>query len=133
MAEATVVRPVEANEPTTQESTHEPDRYITPVVDIYENEGVGLVVLADLPGLASDDVTLSVEKDVLTIKGVVRESVERPWVYREFTPVGYFRQFTLGKKIDQGAIKAEYKHGVLRVTLPFAEEAKPRQIEVKVA
>ncbi|MCC6548104.1 Hsp20/alpha crystallin family protein [Candidatus Sumerlaeota bacterium] len=133
MAEDTVARPVEANEPTTQESTHEPERYISPAVDIYENEASGLVVLADMPGLTNEAVSLSVEKDVLTIKGVARESVELPWVYREFTPVGYFRQFTLGKKIDQGAIKAEYKHGVLRVTLPFAEEVKPRQIEVKVA
>jgi HSP20 family protein len=133
MIENTVARPVEAPVATSQEATHEPERYLSPAVDIYEKEGVGLVVLADMPGLTQDAITLSVEKDVLTIKGVVKPAVEREFVYREFEPVGYFRQFTLGNKINQTSINAEYKHGVLRLTLPFAEEVKPRQIEVKVA
>ncbi len=94
---------------------------------------VRIWMLADMPGLTQDAITLSVEKDVLTIKGVVKPAVEREFVYREFEPVGYFRQFTLGNKINQTSINAEYKHGVLRLTLPFAEEVKPRQIEVKVA
>jgi len=114
------------------EATREPERYVTPAVDIYEDEN-GLVLAADLPGLDQDSVSVSVEKDVLTIKGAPRNHEERQYLYREFEPVGYFRQFELGKRIDQGAIKAEYKHGVLRLILPFAEEAKPRQITVQVA
>lgn len=133
MAETTTLEKTTETTPTkTREATHEPERYIAPSVDIYES-GEGLHVVVDMPGLASDDIHVSTEKDVLTIKGVRRERAERDYLYREFEPQGYFRQFTLGNKINQGAIKAEYKHGVLKLLLPFAEEVKPRQIEVRVA
>lgn len=132
MAENTVARTEQNVIATPQESTHEPDRYVTPAVDIFEEQN-GLVVVADMPGLTQDAISISVEKDVLTIKGVTKEAAERGYIYREFEPVGYFRQFTLGNHINQTGIKAEYKHGVLRLVLPFAEESKPRVIDVKVA
>lgn len=133
MAENTTLNPIqETPVAETRENTHEPERYVAPSVDIYETSE-GLHVIADMPGLDQDDIHVSTEKDVLTIKGVRREQMEREYLHREFQPVGYFRQFTLGNKIDQGAINAEYRHGVLRLTLPFAQEVKPRQIEVRVA
>jgi HSP20 family molecular chaperone IbpA len=116
----------------TQETTREEGRFVAPVVDIFETAD-GLSVVADLPGMALDQINVSVEKDVLTIKAPAPVSPERSYSYREFEPVGYFRQFRLGNKIDQGAIKAEYQHGVLKLSLPFAAESKPRLIEVRVA
>ena len=126
----TVANP--AAEETARESTHEAERYVAPAVDIVESSH-GLTVVADLPGLSQEDIHVSTEQNVLTIKGVRRESAEREFVHREFHPVGYYRQFTLGNKVDQKKIRAEYRHGVLRLELPFAEELKPRQIAVKVA
>ncbi len=116
-----------------QESTHEPERYVAPAVDIYETDE-GLHLVADMPGLDQSDINVSVEQDVLTIKGTNRWKTEgEGMLIQEFEPLGYYRQFTLGSKIDQNAIKASYRHGVLELELPFAAEAKPRQIEVKVA
>lgn len=127
---------------TAVEATREEGRYVTPPVDIYET-AEGLTVVADVPGLAQDQLDLSVDNRVLTIKGRVwaepvatdgnhRTAVLRP-VLREFEPTGYFRQFTLGEKIDPTRIGAELRHGVLTLRLPFAEKAKPQQITVKVA
>lgn len=115
------------------EQTHEPERFATPVVDIYETAD-GLRVLAEMPGLEREHISISVEKDVLTLKGVVQSAApQAEVVYQEFEPVSYFRQFRLGSKINQNQIGAEYRNGVLNVLLPFAEETKPRQIQVQVA
>jgi len=111
------------------EATREPERAIAPAVDIIETKE-GLVVIADLPGVAQDGIHIAVDNGLLTIKGTVDTSNGREYLYREFEPVAYFRQFTLGEKINQAAIKAEYKNGVLTLNLPFAEETKPRQITV---
>jgi HSP20 family protein len=133
MAENTV--PTRINENTSvpaHETTRDQERYVTPPVDIYEtNEG--LVVVADMPGLERENLEISVEQDVLTIKGTFIDNGERDFFYREFTPSSYFRQFNLGNKIDQTRIDAQYRNGVMRLTLPFAEAAKPRTIEVKLA
>jgi HSP20 family molecular chaperone IbpA len=123
-----------ANEGTTTltEATREPERYLTPAVDIFETK-TGLTVIADLPGIHQEDVHLSVDNDVLTIKGTVDDANTEPeYWHKEFNLVSYFRQFTLGQKIDQGRIGAEFKNGSLTVTLPFAEAAQPRRIEVRV-
>jgi HSP20 family protein len=115
----------------SREQTRDQERFITPPVDIFEQDE-GLVVMADMPGLERENLEISVDQDVLTIKGVHVDRGEREFLHREFTPASFFRQFNLGGKIDQGRINAEYRHGVLKVRLPFAEETKPRSIEVKV-
>jgi HSP20 family protein len=133
MAENTIAaRTPENANLTTKETTRDQERFTIPPVDIYE-ENDGLVVVADMPGLERENLEISVEQDVLTIKGTHIETGERDFIYREYTSSSYFRQFTLGNKIDQTAINAEYRHGVLRLRLPFAESAKPRTIEVKLA
>jgi HSP20 family molecular chaperone IbpA len=133
MAENTVqTYEAQAQAENGREDTREPERYVTPAVDIYEVEN-GLVVVADMPGLEKEDVDVATDKDILTIKGRARQAIEREWAYQEFQPTGYFREFRLGNKIDQGKINAEYSGGVLKVQLPFAEEVKPRKIDVKVA
>ncbi len=108
------------------------ERFISPAVDIFEG-AKGLNLVADVPGLDKESIADSVENDLLTIKGAARQGIERDYLHREFQPVGYFRQFKLGNRIDRAGINAEYKSGVLHLTLPFAEAAKPRQIAVKVA
>lgn len=134
MAENTVPTTNEQNTAIAErtEQTHEPERYVSPAVDIYEKED-GLYIAADMPGLEQDHVELSVENDVLTLRGTpAKATVDEDYLYREYRPVGYFRQFRLGRKIDQSRVAAAYRNGVLNVSLPFAEEAKPRKITVAV-
>jgi HSP20 family protein len=106
-----------------------------PPVDIFEGpEAIRLV--AEVPGVSPNDVKISLENNVLTIRGtkqqVAEERAER--VYRYERTYGAFeRSFTLPTTVDAGGIKASYEHGVLTVTLPKVEKAKPRQIEVQVA
>jgi len=131
MAEKTVSTP-EVQRPQATESTRNHERYVAPPVDIYETRD-GLVVLADLPGVAKDALDVRVDNNVLTIRGHARHMVAGEMTYREYELVNFFRQFELSDKVDQQRISADLKCGVLTLTLPKAEEAKPRQIEVRVA
>ena len=114
---------------TTQEQTREPERYVAPAVDIYEKDE-SLFVIADLPGLERDQIDISVDNNILTIKGTVPESDPTEFATQEFQPTSFYRQFRLGNRIDRSQINAELRHGVLKIHLPFAEQAKPRQVEV---
>jgi len=131
MAESTVATP-EGQKPSTTESTHHQERYVAPPVDIYETQE-GLVVLADLPGAAQEALDVRVEQNRLTIRGQARHGVPGEAVSREYALVNFFRQFELSENVDQSQITAELKSGVLTLTLPKAEEAKPRQIVVQAA
>jgi HSP20 family molecular chaperone IbpA len=114
------------------ESTRNHERYVAPPVDIYETRD-GLVVLADLPGVAKEALDVRVDNNMLTIRGHVRHVVPGEVTYREYELVNFFRQFELSDKVDQSHITADLKSGVLTLNLPKAQEAKPRQIEVQVA
>jgi len=114
-----------------QAAPAETERLTAPLVDIFET-AEGLTLVADIPGVTEDAISVSIEKDVLTIRAAAPATVERPYAWREFESNGYMRQFRLGNKIDQTGIVASYRNGVLRLQLPFAAEAKPRQISVKV-
>jgi HSP20 family molecular chaperone IbpA len=131
MAEKTVATQ-EVQKPATTESTRHQERYIAPPVDIYETQD-GLVVLADLPGVAQEALDVRVDNNVLTIRGQARHTIPGDVTYREYELVNFFRQFELSDKVDQHRISAELKCGVLTLQLPKAAEAKPRQIEVQVA
>jgi len=131
MAEHTVVAP-EVQQSTMAESTRNHERYVAPPVDIYETRD-GLVVLADVPGVAQEVLEVRVDNNMLTIRGHARHGVPSEVTYREYELVNFFRQFELSDTVDQGRITADLKCGVLTLNLPKAEEAKPRQIEVCVA
>jgi HSP20 family protein len=106
-----------------------------PAVDIYEHEG-NLVLKAELPGIDPKDVDVQVENNVLTLRGERKfdSEVKREEYHRVERAYGTFsRSFTLPNVIDTAKIKAEFKDGVLRVTLPQREEAKPKQISIAVA
>lgn len=113
-----------------REETREPESYITPVTDIYE-EDKGLYMMVDLPGVDQDGLKLSVEEGVLTIEGHVKRSDNKEYFIREFEPSNYYRQFELSEAVDQEGINAELKNGVLNIFLPRAKAVQPRTIEVK--
>lgn len=106
-----------------------------PPVDIYETANHEVVLKAELPGLKRDDIDLTVENNTLTIRGERRkdETVSEDRYHRIERSVGPFlRSFTLPATVDAARVRAEYRDGVLTVTLPARAEARPRQIEVNV-
>ena len=107
----------------------------TPPVDIFE-EPNEIRILAEVPGVKPEDVKISVENNVLTVHGTKHQLAEEKSdrVHRYERSYGAFdRSFTLPATVDAEKIKARYEHGVLTLTLPKVEKAKPRQIEVAVA
>jgi HSP20 family protein len=105
-----------------------------PPCDIYETDKE-IVVKAEIPGLKKEDVFVSIENNVLTIRGERKfaDEVRRENYHRVERSYGEFvRSFTLPAFIDENKIVAEFKDGLLWVFLPKREEAKPKQIEVKV-
>lgn len=105
-----------------------------PAVDIYEKDG-NIVLKAELPGVDPKDVDVRVENNLLTLRGERKfdNEVKRDNYHRVERAYGAFsRSFTLPNVVDTGNIKAEYRDGVLHMTLPKREEAKPRQIQINV-
>jgi HSP20 family protein len=105
-----------------------------PSVDIYETENE-LVVKADLPEVSEKDLDIRVENNTLTIRGERKfeEKTEKDNYLRVERTYGAFsRSFSLPNTINSEAIKAEYKNGVLTVTLPKRAESKPKQVKVNV-
>jgi len=105
-----------------------------PPVDVLE-QPEAIRIMAELPGVKPEDVKISVEGNVLTLHGtkqqVAEERTER--VHRYERMYGAFeRSFTLPASVDTQHIEAGYDNGVLTITLPKAEQAKPRQIAVQV-
>ena len=112
------------------ESTRNVPVYVPPV-DIYESQDA-IVILADMPGVAPEGVDVDLRENQLTFTGkvVLEESKER-MLLQEYGVGDFYRQFTLSSRIDQGKIEASMKDGVLVLTLPKAEVAKPKKITVK--
>ena len=105
----------------------------TPAVDIFETESA-IAVLADMPGVTADELTIDLRENVLTLNGRVDlpEGEKEVDVLREYESGGsYFRRFTLADTIDQSKIEASFEDGVLRLELPKVEAAKPRKISIK--
>jgi HSP20 family protein len=105
-----------------------------PAVDIYETPNE-LVVKADLPDVNEKDIDVHVENNLLTIRGERKfeKSVsEENFLRVERTYGAFSRSFSLPNTLNAEAIGAEYKDGVLTVTLPKREESKPRQVKVTV-
>ncbi|HUK21115.1 MAG TPA: Hsp20/alpha crystallin family protein [Gemmatimonadales bacterium] len=105
-----------------------------PPVDIFEDASA-IQINAEIPGVSPDDVKISLENNLLTIHGTkqqqAEEHSERTHRY-ERTYGSFERSFTLPSTVDAEHIKATYERGVLTVTLPKVEKARPRQIEVTV-
>lgn len=106
-----------------------------PPMDVSETEQE-IVATMDLPGMAREDIKVSVEDNVLSVVGEKRHESEdegKPLQRTERFSGKFSRSFALPSVIDSGKITAEYKDGVLTVRLPKAETARPKEIEVKAA
>jgi len=103
-----------------------------PLVDIYENQDEVLVV-ADVPGVATDGLNLNFENNRLTIHASASmPEVEGEPLFQEFTEVDYRRAFELAPGIDSEGITAELSGGMLTIHLPKSAALKPRQIPITV-
>jgi HSP20 family protein len=105
-----------------------------PAVDIYETEHE-LVVKADLPDVDPKDLDIRVENNLLTIRGerkFEKKVSEENYLRVERSYGSFARSFTLANTVNSEAIKAEYQNGVLTLSIPKREEAKPKQIKVNV-
>ena len=106
----------------------------SPSVDVYDNKDK-LVIKADLPGLTQKDIDISVDSDILRIKGEKKKEseVKEDNYYRLERDYGYFeRSFSLPANVDSAQIKASYKDGVLKVILPKGEEKKTKQVKINI-
>ena len=104
-----------------------------PAVDIYETPEKAVVVKVDLPDMKREAIKVTFENNVLTIEGQreLTPNVERERFHRIERGYGEFRRsFTLPAAVDAGRVDASYQDGVLMVTLPRREEAKPKQIQI---
>ena len=108
--------------------------YARPPVDIVENES-GFTLFADLPGVSKQDLTVRVDGDTLVIEGVLTAPTPKRMdlIYGEAQFSAYRRQFTLSRELDCSKIEANLKNGVLKLTIPKTEEAKPRRINVALS
>jgi len=105
-----------------------------PAVDIFENEHE-LTVKADLPDVKPEDLDIRVENNILTIRGerkFEKKVDEKNYLRVERSYGSFARSFSLANTVNSEAIKADYKDGVLTLTIPKREEAKPKQIKVNV-
>ncbi len=105
-----------------------------PPVDVFEDKDA-VQIVAELPGVRPDDVKISLENNLLTIRGEKRQVAEEhsDRVHRYERSYGVFeRAFVVPSAVDTDHIQASYDMGVLTVRLPKVEKAKPRQIAVKV-
>lgn len=119
--------------PERTEAARASENVMLPPVDVVE-DGAGITLYADLPGVPKDKLDLQVEADTLTIAGEVDldlpEGVEASHV--EVGSPRYRRVFTLSKELDPNKVSAEFANGVLKLRIPKAEHAQPRKVEIKV-
>jgi HSP20 family protein len=103
----------------------------SPALDLYDS-GDHLMAVVELPGMRKEDIDISLHDGTLTISGErKRETNNGEAAQRTERYVGAFRRsITLPTRVDAGKVSATYENGILKVTLPKAEEAKPKQIRV---
>ncbi len=105
----------------------------SPAVDIYETDEK-MVIKAELPGLKKEDIDIEVRDNTLTLKGERKfeKEIKQENYHRVERAYGSFqRSFTLPSTIKQEAIEATFKDGILEVSLPKAEEVKPKKVEIR--
>lgn len=131
-SEAKALQAKEKSEVSSMTEQTKPGLVFTPDVDIFETEK-GLTLLADMPGVKSEDLNIDLKENVLTLDGEVKnpEGENEIELFTEYRTGKYYRQFNLSDIIDQSKIEATMKDGVLRLTLPKVEAAKPRKITIK--
>jgi HSP20 family protein len=106
----------------------------TPPIDIHEGPD-GLVLEADLPGVSEGQLSIQLEDNVLSLHARVAAPApeDARVLHEEYRPGDFYRSFILSDEVERSKISAELKHGVLKLTLPKAERAKTRRIEIKTS
>ena len=131
MTESQDLRLQEKKELERKEEKTIPGKYYLPYTDIYETANA-LMVVMEIPGVSKDAIDIRLEKDELTVNAQINTENYSDYqpVYTEYN-VGHFsRSFILNSKVDREKIEAQIADGVLTLTLPKAEEAKPRKITI---
>ncbi len=103
-----------------------------PAVDIYETKD-NVVLKAELPGLEKKDFSIEIKDNMLTLKGerkFEKETKEENYYRMERAYGSFMRSFNLPASVDKDKVKAKFKDGILEVTVPKTEAAKPKQINV---
>ena len=123
-----------ASRPSREAGSRQQQPYVVPPVDVFENDA-SITLLADLPGVARDQLHLRVDGDTLVLEATAAtlSPENMQLVHGEAQCPTFRRQFTLSPELDAARIEAQLKDGVLRLTIPKAEEARPRRIEVQVS
>ena len=118
--------------PTNRETESSELAVLVPLVDILEDEN-GITVKADLPGVSTENLSIRVDGEMLTIEGRVTlgEAQRMDAVYAEVRVAQYKRSFVLSRDLDTSKIDASLKDGVLNLQMPKLERAKPRRIAVR--
>ncbi|MBP8215719.1 MAG: Hsp20/alpha crystallin family protein [Propionivibrio sp.] len=129
----THVAKTDAKSADTERSERTETGVMLPPVDVVE-DALGITLYADLPGVPKDKLHVRIDADALTIEGEVSlpmaGNLEPSHV--EVQLPRYQRTFTLGKELDSEKVSAEFRHGVLKLSIPKVEHAKPRKIEISV-
>jgi len=109
------------------------ESHVVPPVDVFENE-MSITLLADLPGVTREQLQVRVDGETLLLEATAATAgpEQMELVYGELQNPAYRRQFTLSRELDASRIEAQLRDGVLRLTIPKAEEARPRKIQVQV-
>jgi HSP20 family protein len=115
--------------PSRREMSERTARTVAPLVDIYEAEKA-FVLLADMPGVASEGLDVVAERDTLIIRGRVDRPAATP-DYQEFELANYHRAFLLTEDLDTVGINATLRDGVLRVEIPKSPHVEPKKIPVR--
>jgi HSP20 family protein len=103
----------------------------SPALDLYQNNN-NIIAVVELPGMHKEDIEISLHDGMLTIAGERRSATPNGDVERSERYVGKFRRsITLPARVDANKVSATYRDGILTVTLPKADEAKPKQIQVR--
>jgi HSP20 family protein len=122
------------NVTTANQASSVPQQALSPAVDIAETDS-GITLLADMPGVSKERLTIQVEGDNLTIEGRaqidVPDSIEL--LHSEVRTPYFRRSFVLSRDLDSSKIEATLRNGVLNLRIPKSEQARPRRVEVKVA
>jgi HSP20 family protein len=130
------MKPEDVAKPVTRDAAR-PEQirqgpHLHPLVDVLERDDE-ILLRADMPGVSADGIDVRFENGILILAGKARERSEdsKGELFREFVPMDYYREFTVGESVDREKITADYDAGVLTLRLPKSESTKPRRIEVR--
>jgi len=125
---------VVSKEPKPEQQAREQERAIRPLVDIFE-DGSGITLHADMPGVSKDRLDIQIDKDSLSIEGRAELSMPEGMepLYADVRSTLYRRSFSLSGELDGERVDARLKDGVLTLHIPKREQFKPRKIEVRTA